>query len=516
MFPSLPSLATRAVGLTRFVVLPLLLAGLPLPLEAQDGDWRVLPAGRMRVGMAGVFIHADHTFGQDGQRVPLGSDLTRSDPVELFPGTPLLVESLRDILGSQDYAPVLGTSRSYLQTSQVVVPFTAELGVTSWLTVGATVPLVKSRVEGSVSLLPDADADLGVNPAFTRLTEVQAFVDQVSAAAAGLPAGVADPWIAWANRWTDAYRASAVFPVAGSAAGEALAASVSAFNAALTAAGLTPVQVAIPLADEVLTNEALRLLLSDPAAHFQFLPLPTPLLWGLGDVRLNARLRLLEGPALPSTGRPAYGITALGSVRLPTGSGDEPLALFDLPQGDGHLGYSGGVALWFRQARVGVAAMARYETLLPAEVERRVGSRDLPLIPIVNTRVVERRPGDVLKVEARPSLGVGEALWIEASYRYYRRGADRYEAVGPLPGPPLELGPYPTGELYEAPSVLNADTNTTLQEVGGGLRYHPPEGAFPVEVWARVQVALSGSGDEALRRTRLEFGGRVTRSLWGS
>jgi hypothetical protein len=88
--------------------------------------------------------------------------------------------------------------------------------------------------------------------------------------------------------------------------------------------------------------------------------------------------------------------------------------------------------------------------------------------------------------------------------------------VGPLPGPPLELGPYPTGELYEAPSVLNADTNTTLQEVGGGLRYHPPEGAFPVEVWARVQVALSGSGDEALRRTRLEFGGRVTRSLWGS
>ena len=44
-----------------------------------------------------------------------------------------------------------------------------ELGVTSWFTLGATIPLMKSRVEGDIALMPTAADDVGVNPAFLRL-----------------------------------------------------------------------------------------------------------------------------------------------------------------------------------------------------------------------------------------------------------------------------------------------------------------------------------------------------------
>ncbi|UCC23772.1 MAG: hypothetical protein JSU98_08510 [Gemmatimonadales bacterium] len=501
--------------MSRLTLLALLLMGIPAPGWAQDGEWSVLRTGQLRVGTAGVFLQAHEAFDSDGGVRPLGSELGSSNALTLFPGSTGLVEALRDITAIPGYEPALGSTRSYMQTSQIRVPFQAEIGVTPWLTLGVTVPLVKSRVEGEVSLLPLGGAELGVNPAFFRSAEIQAFTDQLAASAAGLPAGESEAWGAWADRWIDLYGASTLFPAAGTPGGDALVAAVSEFNAVLGAAGLPPVAVAVPLAEAPLTNDGLRVLLFDPAGHYQLLPLPTQLLWGLGDIRLHGRIRVLEGPTLPSSGRPAYGITAEGSIRLPTGGGDEPRALFDLPAGEGHVGVSAGTALWLRSRRFGLATRVRYEVLQSAEVARRVGPLEFPLLPVANTRVVERDPGDVLEVEARPAVAMGRALWIELSYRYLRKGQDRYQNVGPLPARPVERLPYPSGDLYADPSVLEVGTERTVQRVGGGLRYHPPSGDFPAEVWARVELTIAGAGSQALKATRLEFGGRVIRSLWG-
>jgi hypothetical protein len=52
--------------------------------------------------------------------------------------------------------------------------------------------------------------------------------------------------------------------------------------------------------------------------------------------------------------------------------------------------------------------------------------------------------------------------------------------------------------------------------VGGGLRYHPPRGEIPVEGWVRVEGAVAGSGGQTFRETRLSFGIRLMRRLWGS
>lgn len=487
----------------------------PDAARGQDGDWQVLPAGRLRVGILGGFIHGDQRFGADGDARALAADIRFSNAASLFPGVAQLAENLREVLGDPGYTPTLGSSEAYLQASQIRVPFTVEMGVTSWLTLGATVPLVKSRVEGDLGLLPTSGDDLGVNPAFTRYQEVLAFTDQLAAAAGALPPGEADAWGSWATSWVQAYAASGVFPATGTASGDALLASLDAFNAVLAGAGVTPVTAAVPLADAVLTNQGLRSLLSDPAAHYQVLPLPTQLLWTLGDVEVHGRLRVVEGPRREATGRPVYGLTALGSVRLPTGAGDETRALYDIPADQGLLGFTFGAAGWAHAGRLGLGAMARYGVTGSGEVERRVGPPGVALVPASNLAEVRRSPGNTLELELRPALSLAPALTVEWIYRYLHRSADTFEASQPLPQAPEVVTPFPEGRLYADPSVMAAGTEATMHMVGGGLRFHPPAGEFPVEAWMNVRTAVAGSGGQVLKETRLEFGARATWVLWG-
>jgi len=146
---------------------------------------------------------------------------------------------------------------------------------------------------------------------------------------------------------------------------------------------------------------------------------------------------------------------------------------------------------------------------------RRVAPVDVPLVPVVNTAEVERTPGNQLTFELRPSFALSDPLFVELRYRYRSKGGDTYTRVGPEPeiGDPI---PYPEGYLGYDVAVLAEGTEMTFQTLGGGLRYHPPEGEFPVEVWVGAEFALSGSGGRTLKRTRAEFGGRLYYALWGS
>ncbi|HSG47425.1 MAG TPA: hypothetical protein VLA43_06435 [Longimicrobiales bacterium] len=513
--PACPRRRRRlSVGATAILLLLPLLT--PHEARGQDGEWSLLPAGHLRIGITGGFIHGDQRFDSQGDVHPLATDLRFSNGAYLFPGAEQLAANLREVLGDPGYTPTLGaTPGAYIQASQIRVPFTAEVGVTSWLTLGVTAPLVKSRVEGEFGLLPTAGDDLGVNPAFTRYQQVLAFTDQLAAAAGALPAGDSEVWGPWAARWVQAYAASGVFPAAGTASGDALLAALDAFNAVLAGAGVAPVTAAVPLADEVLTNQGLRSLLSDPTAHFQILPLPTQLLWALGDLEVHGRVRLVEGPRREATGRPEFGLTAMGSLRLPTGAGQETRALYDIPVDQGLLGFTMGGAGWAHLGRIGLGVMARYGITRAGEVERRVAPPDVALVPVSNLSEVRRSPGNTLEVELRPSLSLAPALTVEGFYQYVKRSSDSFEATQPLPQAPAVLTPFPDGHLYRDPSVLGAQTEATLHLMGGGLRFHPPAGEFPVEAWMNVRTAVAGSGGRVLKETRLEFGARATWVLWG-
>lgn len=489
------------------------------PAAGQDQDWNTLPGGRLRLGVTGIFTSADERFGQrsqDGASVSgvesLARDLQAQNGATLFPGYEPLTASLAFLTGNAAYNPVLGASEAYLQASQVRVPFELELGITDWLTVGATVPLVRSRLEGELALLPTAGDDVGVNPAFAREAQVRGFTDALLAAAQALPSGQADTWTAWADQWVRAYGSGPLFPAQGTAVAGAMAAALADFNAVLASAGVPTVDQSIPLADAPLSYADLRALLSNSQANLGTLPLPTALLWNLGDIRIHGRLRLLRGPDDAVTGRPAWGLVALGSVSLPTGRYAEPRTLLPIQESQAVPGVSVGGAGWLRTGRLGIAASGQVGIFQAGEVTRRIGAPDQVILPRDNTAIVERSPGLLLELEARPSIRMGRSLWIEGAYRFLDQGRDEYLRVSPVPG--IAAGPIPGGPTATDAALLELESSVTLHVVGGGLRYQPPEGAFPVEAWARVEGAVAGSGGRTLKELRLTLGGRFTRDLW--
>lgn len=506
-------------SLQRLCRISLLLAGslVSLPLGAQDRDFNTLPAGRLQLGVRGVFTSADERFGRRvgpggvlEEVEPLAFDLQNPNAAALFPGHTTVASELALVLGDATYTPRLGSSQAYLQASQIRVPLEVSLGVTDWLTLDVSVPLIKSRLEGEFSFLPSAEDDVGVNPYFGRQGEVLAFTTALQNAAAALPQAQADIWGPWAESWVAAYTLGTLFPAQGTPVAEALATRVAEFNGVLAAAGVPEVVSPIPLAGETLTRETLRVLLSDPQANLGVLPLPTQLLWGLGDATVQGRVRLLRGPDDPITGRPRHGLVASGHVNVPTGRFTESRTLLPIQESQAAVGYGGGVAGWGRAGRLGLAASGRLTLFHAGEAIRRVGlpgerPPEQVLLPRASAAAFDRTPGRVLEALVRPSLRMGQALWLEGQYRYLDRGADAYAWAEPAD----------PGDLRPDVAFLGRETALTIQMVGGGIRYQPPEGRFPLEVWFRVEVAVAGSGGQTWKETRLNLGARLTRQLWG-
>ncbi len=517
--PGHAKLPGRATGPVALLLLVSLLSGLVClsagPLTAQDGDWSVLRKGQLRVGILGGFDWADERYDDDGNAHPLRDLFDTSNGATLFPDFDGLRTNLEVITGSGLGAPFLGPTEAALQVDRVEVPVKVELGIFSWFTLGVTVPFLRSKVEGEVGLYPSGIATAGLNPALTDADGVLAFTRTLQDAAAGLPGAQAEEWGAWAQAWVEAYAASALFPAAGTNAGNALVASLAEFNAVLAAAGLPGVGTGVPLAETILDRDGARELLQDPDGPFQYYPISRLLLWGLGDVEVEGRLKVFEAGTREESGRPGYGLTLLGRVRLPTGEGPDPRAIYEIPRGDGQLDLEAGAATWLRGGRLGLAAAGTYTISRSGSVLRRVAPLEVPLVPVANVSELEWTPGNLLAFEVRPSFALSGPLWIEGRYRYRSKGEDTFERVGEPPeiGEPI---PYPEGFLGYDPSVLAEGTDMMFQALGGGLRYHPPEGEFPVEVWFGVEYALTGSGARTLKRTRVEFGGRVVWRLWGS
>ena len=517
--PGHSKLRCRATGSASRRVLAGVLVGFlhlsAAPAAAQDGDWTVLRKGQLRVGILGGFDWADERYDDDGNVHALREVWDTSNGATLFPDFDRLRTNLETITGSGLGAPFLGPTEAAMQVDRVEVPVKVELGILSWFTLGVTVPFLRSKVEGEVGIYPSGIATAGLNPALTDYDGVLAFTRSLQDAAAGLSGAQAEEWGTWAQAWVEAYAASALFPAVGTNAGNALVASLDEFNAVLAAAGLPGVGAAVPLAETTLDRDQARALIQDPEGPFQYYPISRLLLWGLGDVEVEGRLKVLEGGIREESGRPGYGLTLLGRVRLPTGAGPDPRAIYEIPRGDGQLDLEAGAATWLRGGRLGVAAAGTYTVSRSGTVLRRVAPLDVPLVPVANVTELDWTPGNLLTFEVRPSFALSGPLWIEGRYRYRSKGEDTFERAGPPP----EIGetiPYPEGYLGYDPSVLAVGTDMTFQSLGGGLRYHPPEGEFPVEAWFGVEYALSGSGARTLKRTRVEFGGRVLWRLWGS
>jgi hypothetical protein len=537
------TLERRPFALLRGALATVLAASLCAPLDAQEMEDPLSPAGRVRLEIAPLFHSWDRHFSPVGEQ-SLERVFTDASGALLFPGIATLQTTLQQWLGDADYRALLGTTNGQVSASQVRVPLRVDVGMLDWLAVGVTVPLVKSRTEIDFHFRADsARANLGVNPAITRELEVVAFTDELRArvqAATSRAAQLCAELLASAeceaangvvrggqgllSNFLASYSASPFFPLASSGAGVLLAERLSGFNQGLTALGVPSVGRPPLFATAPLSASDLELLLSDGAVGINTVPLTDRIgIWELGDVEVHAAVRLLDGAtrdsatALPSF---TYEVGAGALVRLGTGKPDDPDVFLDLPSGDGQTDIEGRAFTNVRSGRFGVWGDVRYGVQRPHTLERRVGPPDLLLVPAVNLSTVEWSPGDYLQLEVSPRYHLTGELAFTTGYRLYRKGADTFARVSPEPEA-SNRAPLPSPPVFTDVSLLARGTEERVHEVGAGLVFSSLEAwevgraRRPFEARFNVRWTVAGSGRDVPKGVRALVGLRLYLRLWG-
>lgn len=514
----------------------------PPPLE---GQWigghplqdLLVPAGHVRLGFEPSFTSWDSRFGMRTEaggvveeEEPLGADLTDQGGAALFPGLLALQEQLRVLTGDAGYAPDLGTVRGRVTKDVTRLDFGLHVGVFDWLTVGATLPWVRTRTAVDVGYV-QGGADLGLNPVIEENSRVSSYLGTLDGSASAASAradalcAASDPGCdgarTLAQRARDhasalraAYFASPFFPASGTDAATALLAAHESLAAGLVGAGLGAPGAPI-FAGAVLDAAGFSRLPTDPGVGIQTTPFASvDPLWAAGDVEINADVRILEGEVrAPGAERArfAWSLAGGGLVRLGTGTQENPDILLHVGTGDAQMDVEGRVQAGLRVGgSFGVRAGVRYGVQGATTLLRRVAAPEQVLAPIAATRAVRWTPGAYLDVAVSPRWHLSDVLALALDYRLFHKGADTYELAAPAGD-----GSDPS------PALLAAESEVDAQELAVGLRYSTLAGwrrgavSPPVELSARFVTTVAGSGGQTPVATRADFAIRLFRSLWG-
>ncbi len=382
---------------------------------------------------------------------------------------------------------------------------------------------------------PDTVAEpLGVNPSATNPTAVDGFLQALQSAEAdalanassvcsGSPGSaactsaqsLADRTSAFRASTEEAYDASAFFPVAGTTTAAALDQATATLDADLVAAGLPGIGASMAFAAEAVTEETfLRLpatgvsgVLGDSLASVRGI-------WQAGDMEASLTARILEGEVRDSAAshsRLSYRLLGTFLVRLPTGHVDNPDVFLDVGTGDGQTDFEGRLLGELTLGRrFGIRGGARYGIQMSRTLVRRVAPPETILAPLATRQLVRWSPGSYFGLEVAPAYRFSDELSLAAEYRAFRKYRDTYELTGPSVGAPVD------------PYVLEVESGVTLHELGGTLRYDTTArwlsgGArYPIQLEARWLRAIAGGGGQTPVTTRIEFGVRLSRRIWGS
>ncbi|MBN2451505.1 MAG: hypothetical protein JXR77_14025, partial [Lentisphaeria bacterium] len=484
-FRSLPSGSPRRV---MGGVVVLMLAGLAAPVGAagQTMSDPLVPRGRVRLDFAPSISFWDTRYGigADGKDVEeaLGMDLTDERGVGLFPGITTLEETLRSLSGDAGFEGRVGSTVGRLNKEVTRLDFGLRLGVFDWLTVGASVPYVRGRSTLDFAFRADSTANLGLNPASSGGQGVSDLLSALGEAAVAAESRAASlcaaasseecsDATALAQRATGfweglfgAYFATPFFPLAGAPVAARLEETYAVLNAGLAAAGIPAVGLPLAFASTALDDAGFRALSTSSGVGMT--PLTSyPGIWQMGDVEVNATVRLLDGEVRDSVAvSPRFAWALYGGfvVRLPTGILDDPNVLLDFAAGDGQQDLEGRVDAGLRVgSRLDFRGSFRHGTQAAVDILRRVAPHEALLPPASSLQAVRWTPGSYTHVELSPRIHLGEALALAGDYRRLHKGADAYELLG--------------GETAGAPAadvtLLVRETEMTVEEVAVGLRY---------------------------------------------
>jgi hypothetical protein len=512
----------------------------PSPAAAQALADPQVPRGRVRFDFVPSVSSWDARYGRwmdgstpvDGVEA-LGDDFTDPRGVALFPGVTTLEEALRSLTGDAGFEGAIGSTVGRLSKEVTRLDMGARIGLFDWLTVGVNVPYVKGRTTLDLAYRPDAGANLGINPALSGggnvgglLTGLGDAAVAASSRAEAVCAGGSSPACQSATAlsrqandfWQGllkAYFASPFFPLGGSPVAGQLQSSLATLDGALLAAGLPGVGSSMAFATAAVDQETFGSLPTEAGFGIAGSPLRgVDGIWQLGDIEVNANVRLLEGERRDSgavSPRYAYGLYGGFLVRLATGKLDDPDVFLDIGSGDGQMDMEGRLDAVLRfGSRVDLRGGFRYGTQQAVDVVRRVAPHEA-VLPLAATRAaVTWTPGSYSLVEVSPRLHMGEALAFALDFRRFHKSADSYALLGEGTGvPPSD------------PSLLAQETEVTLQELGLGLRYssrglwRQGRVGTPAEMGIRLIRPLSGSGGQTPKASRVELSVSLFRHIWG-
>lgn len=509
------------------------------PQEATRAlDEGLAPRGLLRLAVDPSFSAWDSRYGTrmvDGDVVeetePLAMELVH-DRGAIFPGFRKLEDHIRSLIDDPAFQGSAGVADAAVRQDVTRVDVGASFGVFDWLTMGVTLPLVKTRLALQTSLRtgPGSGADLGVNPATDGSSQVARFLDglaDVSSSAAARASQVctdgpnsqacrsarelSDRVAAFENDARGAYSSSYLFPMEGSSVADSMAATARRLGEELTAVGLSGLRDMV-FATEWFTAEAFARLPTRPEIGASSLA-PIDGVWRLGDVEAKLLARVIEGAAGDSAeARPAfaYHLAAGVAVRLGTGAPQSDDMLYDLGSGDGQMDVEGRLVAAMRwRERAGLRLGVRYGVQRAATLERRVAPVEELLAPLATVASVIWTPAPYLGLEAEPHWMVTDELSIFASYRRYSKGADGYALAN------ADAAAASNAD----PAVLERESARSWQRAGAGLRYSTtdPLGAgtaTPIELRFRMLFPIGGSGGHAPAATSVEVGLSVFRSFY--
>jgi hypothetical protein len=513
------------------------MAAAPTPATAQERTGPIVPAGSVRFDF-GLSVHAwDARFGKrtEGgttieEEEPLGLDFSSpSVGTGVFPGMATLEAALGLAAPNSNFALSMGATDVFLSRERLRVPLRLDVGVTSWLSVGAMAPFSRRRTEIFIGV-DDKGANTGVSPTLTDPDQVSDFLGSMRAATEALAAavqgvcdadgtgsesctsatGLFNDAEAFRASLSGAYTVSPAFPLSGSEAADALVSKLGALGDGAGQLGVPGYPTTLPLATTALNAESLRSIVTAESGTIQGLALEewrSP--WEMGDVEVFANARVLgrsvDLPPLEGTTlRYEVGVGAL--ARLGTGVADSEDNFVDLGSGDGTTDVEGRVWLNLRRGpRLGLWADVRYGVQGSTTLVRRVSAPDQPLAPVVSKALVAWTPGNYLRAEIVPRLHLTEEVALILSLVHRSKGADEYSFTAAAPASAPDA------------SVLGLETKESLTEFGFGATFSSlarPTGRR-MEVRFQLARAVSGSGGRTPKGTRVSMGLRLFKRFWG-
>ena len=507
----------------------------------------LVPPGVVRVGMETDYGAFSGRYGAPSAEreaftglEALAAGFSGPAGVRIFPAFAAFEEAVNAATG-QAYSMNLGSLETVMEKSSTALRASVDAGVLDWLSVGVAAPLVRSETEFEMHFAADSAAgpNAGFAPAAGDGSSVASFLSTLGNAVGAYDVFRARTCLdgreseacrdatalaADSRRFHQAVSAmygSMLAPLGSSAAGVALQARLEAMAGAFRAAGVFGVPSEAPLASAPLTAAEIQELARNPAfgtgaAH----PLAAwTSLWRLGDMELRANARVLEAGGAGTGYRMTVGAGA--TIRLPTGTQDDPANFVDMGSGDGQTDVE--LRAWANGqlgARLGLWTDLRYGVQLAGSTERRVFDPDFAMPPQRTQFRLEWNPGDYLIAEAAPWYRPVPPLTVFAGFRYRRQGRDAFAfAATPLPED-AEGTPEPSPSALPDPEVLAGAGVRSSSRVAVGLVYAQSsdsgQGLFgqPLEVRTTYRRATAGRGGVPATAS-LEVRFRVFVGLWG-